>query len=439
MSAIDQINQGGTTYEIVPEIAELFSIEKTYRAGDHVIYEAGWYTFKADKYAGAWDATKVDGPFKVTNRISELKEDLTHAFPHDTVSGAVASFSDGADDVPMDSVVVSIDPVQSGSGDPSPDNVRPISGWSEVNVQRTGKNLLDADSNLANYKQSDGSYHITSSAIPNTRFYFPSSLVGKQVTISAKLKSTDITNMRVCAAINNVLIDGNFVNGTTFAQSKLTVVPMRTADYIRFDYSANGGGGLGVKDLQLEFGDAATDYESYQTIQFVNIQLGQTVYGGTLDVVSGVLTVDKKIIDGGTVQWNRLEDGKFYSATITDAKAGRLDYGYDLVICSIYKTVNMASLASIPNCSISMDNGKHIQISDDRFTDKPSFETAMSGVQFVYDLATPLTIQLTAHEIRSLLGSNNVWADTGDTEVTYRADPTLFIQRKITEALSALS
>lgn len=79
MSAIDQINQGGTTYEIVPEIAELFSIEKTYRAGDHVIYEAGWYTFKTDKYAGAWDATKVDGPFKVTNELSSLKSDLVDA------------------------------------------------------------------------------------------------------------------------------------------------------------------------------------------------------------------------------------------------------------------------------------------------------------------------------------------------------------------------
>ena len=77
MSAIDQINQGGTTYEIVPEIAELFSIEKTYHAGDHVIYEAGWYTFKADKYAGAWDATKVDGPFKVTNELSSLKSEFT--------------------------------------------------------------------------------------------------------------------------------------------------------------------------------------------------------------------------------------------------------------------------------------------------------------------------------------------------------------------------
>lgn len=93
MSAIDQINQGGTTYEIVPEIAELFSIEKTYRAGDHVIYEAGWYTFKTDKYAGAWDATKVDGPFKVTEQISNLKEDLSAITEESDNLGYVTNFS----------------------------------------------------------------------------------------------------------------------------------------------------------------------------------------------------------------------------------------------------------------------------------------------------------------------------------------------------------
>ena len=46
-----------------------------------------------------------------------------------------------------------------------------------------------------------------------------------------------------------------------------------------------------------------------------------------------------------------------------------------------------------------------------------------------YELATPLTVQLTPHEVTALLGSNNVWADSGDSEVTYRADPTLYISR----------
>lgn len=77
MAGIDFIHQNGTDYEIVPEIAPLFKTTKAYYTGDHVIYEAGWYTFKADKSAGAWDATKVDGPFKVSDKLSDLKSGLS--------------------------------------------------------------------------------------------------------------------------------------------------------------------------------------------------------------------------------------------------------------------------------------------------------------------------------------------------------------------------
>lgn len=42
-------------------------------------------------------------------------------------------------------LIVGIEPVQSGSGDPSPENVRPITGWTGANVYRTGKNLFDID------------------------------------------------------------------------------------------------------------------------------------------------------------------------------------------------------------------------------------------------------------------------------------------------------
>ena len=46
-----------------------------------------------------------------------------------------------------------------------------------------------------------------------------------------------------------------------------------------------------------------------------------------------------------------------------------------------------------------------------------------------YKLATPQTVQLTANEISTLLGQNNIWADTGDAEVTYRADTKLYIEK----------
>jgi len=65
--------------------------------------------------------------------------------------------------------------------------------------------------------------------------------------------------------------------------------------------------------------------------------------------------------------------------------------------------------------------------------------TPTTGAQVVYKLATPITYTLTPQEITSLLGTNNLWADTGDSEVEYRADAKLYIAKKITEAVSALS
>jgi len=37
--------------------------------------------------------------------------------------------------------------------------------------------------------------------------------------------------------------------------------------------------------------------------------------------------------------------------------------------------------------------------------------------------------------LRTLLGTNNIWSDTGDAEVTYRADTALYVAKKIAEAL----
>ena len=101
MAKLDQVNYKGTIAEIVPEIAPLFKTTETYAAGDHVIYEADWYTFKEAKEAGAWDATKVDGPFKVANEIVSLKEDLSTLNTEGTVPTSEQMLSEN---VTVDSV-----------------------------------------------------------------------------------------------------------------------------------------------------------------------------------------------------------------------------------------------------------------------------------------------------------------------------------------------
>ena len=51
--------------------------------------------------------------------------------------------------------------------------------------------------------------------------------------------------------------------------------------------------------------------------------------------------------------------------------------------------------------------------------------TPTTGAQVVYELAAPLTYQLTPQQLATLAGYNAVSTDAGTLSVTYRADPAL--------------
>jgi len=61
-----------------------------------------------------------------------------------------------AGDANISSCKVYFSPKQSGEGTPSPENVRPIEGWSGVEVTHCGKNLFSTDHN--NYSHPSTSY-----------------------------------------------------------------------------------------------------------------------------------------------------------------------------------------------------------------------------------------------------------------------------------------
>ena len=55
------------------------------------------------------------------------------------------------------------------------------------------------------------------------------------------------------------------------------------------------------------------------------------------------------------------------------------------------------------------------------FSDNPT--------HFIYELDTPVKVaDIDPLELVSMLGVNNIWTDTGDCEVEYRADPALATQ-----------
>ena len=67
-------------------------------------------------------------------------EDMAAILPVTTVSGPEVTFADAMEGLPLKSLVVEIDPVQEGSGTPSAENVRPITGRTGLRVQFPAQN-----------------------------------------------------------------------------------------------------------------------------------------------------------------------------------------------------------------------------------------------------------------------------------------------------------
>ena len=154
-----------------------------------------------------------------------------------------------------------------------------------------------------------------------------------------------------------------------------------------------------------------------------------TVYGGTLDVVSGVLTVTHARGDMGQMSWTKASN-----YNVMYANLGGVNTEYN-AYCEIYLysgTVTSAGGAynkGNNTLSILTNDSRHlIYVRDDNYTDATTFTNSVNGHYLVYELATPVTYQLTPQEVTTLLATNNFFHDAnGDTQVTYRADIDILI------------
>ena len=172
-----------------------------------------------------------------------------------------------------------------------------------------------------------------------------------------------------------------------------------------------------------------------QTIQVSWQTEAGEVFGGYVDLVSGVLVVDRAMVDMGALNYSYYHNdtrNDFYttiSSAITPIVGGDVK-----AICSVYEREAFLSLTNGGFCisdSTLSSLQKLFLVRDFNYTDATAFKTAMNGAQLVYELATPITYQLTPTQIKSLLGKNNAWCSTGDVNAKYNKDATTVINSLI--------
>lgn len=173
-----------------------------------------------------------------------------------------------------------------------------------------------------------------------------------------------------------------------------------------------------------------------------NIPFGQTVYGGTLNVTTGVLTVTwiRRQIKDLNFRKDTVGSRWGFYTVISSLKAPSLDTETANLKSEIYNTVTASGNTSYTNdLVIFAKTSKQIFIVDRRYSDATSFISAVGDEWLYWELATPTTIQLDPIEVRTLLGANNIYHDcNGDIDVTYRANGALYVeQHPITRGLMA--
>lgn len=219
-----------------------------------------------------------------------------------TASGAIASFTT-VRSAPLKELVANIEPVQSGSGDPSPSNVRPITGHTRLNVWV--KSAYDP------------------TADPTTSV----------------------------------------------------------------DFSTVG-----------------------------------TIYGGTLDVITGELLRTQVLSSQMTGSgWSTVTVG---GANYFCKSHNGFNNNNNIVACSHFKPMPTAStLGNNPDCSIQIATDRYYQLNVryDAISTVEEFSSFITNnaVQMAITSADPVTFNLPPQQISTLQGQNNVWTGIGNVTATY--------------------
>lgn len=395
--------------------------------------------------------------------VHDLKSAINTKAPViiNTASGAIADFTDGADDMPIKKLVVNIEPVQSGTGDPSPENVRPISGWTGATVTRAGKNLFNniAETDTINgvvfAVNLDGTINASGTATRNAILRLGTiTLPAGRYLISGLPQNGNSTTWEIMlttgdysAATNHIYAAGGSIlsitKETTYGvqiiiRSGTTVSNMVFSPMICF-----------ASDIDSTYAKGMST-----TLSITFPTEAGTVYGGTLTINadgSGDLTVNKFgfVLDGVNNKLNVASTSYIGNTTTRGYKAlwaqNVIKPASAISDCAAYgnniteqnKQIFFITGNNNLELNVRLLNSETGIVSTDTASQADTKLNAYLSehpLTVVYESSATVTYHLAnINQLFTLHGTNNIWANTGNITVEYLADTKLYIDGKIAE------
>lgn len=353
---------------------------------------------------------------------------------------------------------VSWGPVQEGSGTPSPENIRPIKGRDSVTVERCGENLLNIPAEKEVYgigvtTESDGRYHLKGTL---NRDGFSCSI--GTIHLPAGTYTVNKTSFSTSLSANAIIITLRKRTGTGSTVSWI--------DTANISGAGNTGSLAKPTDVSIEFygsiasikegtvvdtyfelilvsgTTAPTTYSPY-TGQTATLNLPHTIYGGTVDAVTGEGQETWKLVTlNGTESWgtwglnaNNPAVTGFYTYDIND---------YDVASVKVIGSHLVSEINGWggKNVGIGLADGGHTRYliynmptsllpdisAGHEVASLKAYLAAQyaagTPVQIAYKLEEPVPITATgAQPIPSFPGVNTMLTDADSVAVTGRADP----------------
>lgn len=339
-----------------------------------------------------------------------------------TVSGNTIFITDGA---PLNAkrVTIYIEPLQAGSGDPSPENIRPISGWAGANVIRTGLNMfggLDFANSLH-----DASHISTIDTVNKTVTFDRYKNNSANTVYLSRIKQMTIILTYSNNGYNNSLqwiySDGTYgeirLNNTNGEKitSVFTSNASKNVIALKIGYRSESLTTIYYDETGL-FANVVTadSFESYTGMSY-NITFPDevgTVYGGTLDIILGELIINKQYIK------KKLSEGTKTTGEVLDSYLFNTPFPHETTpsnnsvgkICNIctYSYTNVTS--GIPHFYCS-SGGLVIYV--------PTGIDGDTEIEVCVPIVNPLSYQITPTNILMLNGINTVYSDCGSMELEY--------------------